>query len=174
MKGFEVVSRDAWITHDGLYRYWLKRVLRPVDSAIVLAGRVVFVMLNPSTADAKIDDATIRRCMGFAFAWRFRELMVVNLFGWRATDPDELLAAADPAGPENRRAILSVCRGGTLHVAAWGHIAGRLSGTAEEVAGVLKEKGYNLKCLGVTKDGQPRHPLMLKKSAKPVDWPIAS
>ncbi len=167
---FEVVSRDALISSDGLYRYWLSRFIKATDPDIVLDGRVVFIMLNPSVADAMIDDATIRRCMGFAYEWRRREIMVVNAFAWRSTDPKKLLAAADPVGPENRHWIREACKKGAVHVAAWGAVGKRLRGTVEETVKILEKGGYNLKCLGVTKDGQPRHPLMMKTKAALSDW----
>src|ERR1019366_833740 len=67
--------------------------------------RVLFVMLNPSTADAIVDDPTIRRCMGFARTWGFGELEVCNLFAYRSPCPSALLRAADPVGPSNDRAL---------------------------------------------------------------------
>lgn len=83
------VFRDAVLTDDGLYRYRLERAWGTDGTNTVL-----FVMLNPSTADALEDDPTVRRCMGFAAHLDCARLLVGNLFAWRATDPRELQAVA--------------------------------------------------------------------------------
>jgi hypothetical protein len=91
---FDGVERSAAVSRCGRCRWWLRRTDPRGGS-----GRVVaFLMLNPSTADAQRDDPTIRRCLGFARAWGYSVLEVRNLFAWRATDPRELLTAADPVG----------------------------------------------------------------------------
>ena len=101
----------------GRYRYWLERRWSADSPA-------VFVMLNPSTADAKIDDPTIRRCMGFAKREGHGGLVVVNLFGWRSSDPRQLVLADDPVGPGNTRAIgEALLMGATTSgrvICAWG------------------------------------------------------
>jgi len=81
---------------------------------------VAFVMLNPSTADAEVLDPTVRRCVGFARAWEFGSLEVVNLFAFRATDPRDLLLAAAPVGPDNDQAIVDAASAADRVVAAWG------------------------------------------------------
>lgn len=86
----EVVARSAKISVCGRYRYFLERVLPSGD------GAMCFVMLNPSTADGEADDATIRRCIYFAGREGCKNLWVVNLFAFRATDPRELLKVDDP------------------------------------------------------------------------------
>lgn len=91
------VATTAGISECGTYRYWLCREWSPgLDS-------LVWLMLNPSTADATQDDPTIRRCMGFARRWGYGGITVVNLYAYRATNPRDLLTAADPVGPENDR-----------------------------------------------------------------------
>lgn len=107
----------ATLSPCGKHRYTLTRHRGPAFQG----PRVVFVMLNPSTADASIDDPTIRRCSGFADRLGFDRLDVVNLFSWRATSPVDLLFAPAPEGdPENMRVILRVCGGAAMVVAAWG------------------------------------------------------
>lgn len=146
----------------GRYRYQLRRYVGPWERACV------FVMLNPSTADAEADDPTIRRCKTFAADWRCGQLVVVNLFAWRATQPSELASVADPVGPENDRAIaaaidLAMHRGPLgigLVVAAWGADGSR-HGRAASVIKAMRAKGALPQCLGVTASGQPRHPLYL-------------
>ena len=121
-----------------------------------------FIMLNPSTADASADDPTIRRCIGFARRWDCGGIVVANLFAFRATDPDALASAADPIGPHNDAFIVEAARRGEVVVCAWGaHAEAR--GRDRAVANVLA--GRDLRCLGTTKDGHPRHPLYVRGDA---------
>ena len=144
----------------GKYRYSLWRAWC-ADSP-----RLAFVMLNPSTADAQKDDPTIRRCIQFAHAWRFGSLEVVNLFAYRATDARELLKVDDPVGAENDRYIIQAMKRATNIVVAWG-TKGVLLGRDRQVIRLLAQWD-NVSCLGVTKEGHPRHPLYVKNSTKLV------
>ncbi len=137
---------------DGPYRYLLWRTVPGGE------GRVCFVMLNPSVADAARDDPTLRRCLGFARAWGFGALDVCNLFAYRTTDPAALASARDPVGPRNDRYLARAFGRATLVVAAWG-AGGVLGGRAGEVAAAAR---CELRCLGLTKGGQPRHPLYVR------------
>ena len=150
---------SAVISECTRYRYRLSRQL-------VGAGVVAFVMLNPSTADAETDDATIRRCIGYARAWGFGLLEVVNLFAWRATNPAELLAATDPIGPDNDEHIIAVTRNADLVIAAWG-AGGVLHDRDRNVSCLLGHFGVALNALVKTRNGMPGHPLRLRKDAKP-------
>lgn len=159
--------RAAAISADQQYRYNLIR--RWADDGPV----ATFMMLNPSTADAEVDDPTIRRCIGFAQTWGCGALHVVNLYALRSTNPAGLWTCADPVGPENdaflrRHAERAQARGWPL-VAAWGANA-----KPGRVAAVLALPGMTaLQALGVTKDGAPRHPLYMPTSAVPAAWPPA-
>jgi hypothetical protein len=137
----------------GTYRYTLWRVWR-TD-----APRVTFIMLNPSTADAYKNDPTITRCIAFASTWNFGSLEVVNLFAYRATHPRELFNADDPIGPENDSYLLQALARSSCIVAAWG-TKGRLFGRDLQVLQLFDCS--HVRCLGLTKDGHPRHPLYLK------------
>lgn len=139
------------------YRYLLTRQ-RAAGPALV------FIMLNPSTADARKDDPTIRRCIRFAAREGAGVLAVVNLFALRATDPRELRRHPDPAGPRNDEFIDLWCRPGRPVIAAWG-AGGGLLGRDREVATRLAAAGVSLSCLGVTRDGHPRHPLYVRSDA---------
>lgn len=133
---------------------------------------VVFVMLNPSTADASIDDATIRRCIGFARRWKASSLVVVNLFGLRATDPRELRAAANPTGKMNKHWVrTTVARKDALVVCAWG-AHGDLLDMDEQVKRWMRKLKVKAKCLGTTKDGHPKHPLRLSYDTKLVPFDL--
>lgn len=126
-------------------------------------NRVAFVGLNPSTADETADDPTIRRCIRFAKDWGYDGLVMLNAYGFRATDPADLKAAADPVGPGNDEAIARLGRTVEMVVAAWGvHCS-----TAREQE-ICKIIGRTIHCLGFTKDGRPKHPLYLRADSKPV------
>lgn len=146
------LSTAAGLSEDTRYRYWLQRVL-PEGNGIVL-----FVGLNPSTADALNDDPTIRKAVGFAQRWGFRTVWMGNLHAWRATDPRQLGVVEDPIGPENRDWLVGMVQQATLVVAAWG--SHRLHGTASTLAGWILSQEKTL-CLGQNQDGTPKHILYL-------------
>jgi hypothetical protein len=130
-----------------------------------------FLMLNPSTADADQDDPTIRRCKGFAKRDGFDGITVVNLFARRAAKPVRLKDPGDPVGPQNDPAILGACRAAEAVVAAWGaHPLARHRGR-EVVQAIKWGRHDDVWCLGTTKDGSPRHPLLVPAAAELVRWP---
>ena len=151
------------------YRYRLTRTWDPS------LPTVTFVMLNPSTADAERDDPTIRRCTSFARTWGFGALVVVNLFALRTPYPDRLRRARDPVGPDNDRHILRAVRASHTTVLAWG-AHGAIRGRDGEVLALIARRQVCRirRCLGVTRGGQPRHPLYLPRHARPVPFPAAS
>lgn len=163
---FEVPDRYAVISDDGLYRYTLGRVWGDPGSA------AVFVMLNPSTADADQDDPTIRRCIGFAKALGCGALHVVNLYAYRATNPADLWTVPDPVGPDNDQILADAAHRAQVEhrplIVAWGANA-----RADRVEQVLALPGFrdNALALGVTKAGAPRHPLYLRADARAERWP---
>ena len=142
------VSKTATISPSGLYRYRLGRTWGIGETCL-------FVMLNPSTADAERDDATIRKCMGFARRWGFDGIEVVNLFAYRATDPKMLRRVADPVGPLNDQIIEHEAILHPLIVAAWGANGGLLGRSTR----VRKLLGPSAKCFRIGKTGEPDHPL---------------
>lgn len=156
------MGRTARLSWDGVYRYELTRrwsfwSFRPY---------VTFVMLNPSTADAALDDPTIRRCIGFAKRWRMGGLAVVNLYAYRATSPKELVTAEHPVGPDNDNAIHDACVGARAVVAAWGATSGGAY-HHKRIEQVLALYSGPWLCLGKTKDGHPRHPLYVPALTRP-------
>ncbi|WYP26025.1 DUF1643 domain-containing protein [Alkalihalobacillus sp. FSL W8-0930] len=153
------LSSDAFLDSTGTYRYLLNRVWER-DT-----GKVVFVMLNPSTADGREDDPTIRRCVGFAKDWGYGGLEVVNLFALRSTDPKQLLVHTEPVGAENDAAILAAVHEADLVVAAWGSMENKLK-RDRMVLNLLNEK--EVYCLTTTRDGHPRHPLYVRREQEPV------
>src|ERR1039457_7221177 len=161
---------NAVISDCGKYRYALHRQLSMAQHKSCL-----FIMLNPSTADGTQDDPTIRRCVGFAKAWECDGLFVGNLFAWRATDPSKLrkngVGAGAIVGPRNQEWIEALAEvvakredvPGPI-VCAWGP-KGRYMRQDETVTAWIDEL-FDLQCLGRAKDGSPRHPLMLPKTAQ--------
>ena len=157
------VSTSAAISPDGVYRYSLGRVWS-------LGGKIAaFVMLNPSTADADLDDPTIVRCTGFAQREGCDGLIVVNLYAYRATKPEDMWAAQDNGvdivGPENDKHIanaLMLANGsGSPVIAAWG-----AHGKPHRVYAVKSMPGMeNAQALSFTEAGAPGHPLYIKGDA---------
>ncbi|MEQ8318782.1 MAG: DUF1643 domain-containing protein [Rhodospirillales bacterium] len=157
--------RGADISKCGRYRYCLWRIW---DETLPELG---FVMLNPSTADAETDDPTIRVCIGRAKRTGYGGIRVVNLFNYRATNPAELKTVDDPIGTFHSPADEVVCM---KVIAAWGDhgtLLGLHRARWQEVAeDFCVFYGMGLWALGLTKQGQPRHPLYLSYDIKPFLW----
>lgn len=154
------VFHDAFLSADGVYRYCLRRIWSEVPW-------VVWLMLNPSTADALKDDATIRRCIGFARAWGFGGICVVNLYGFRTAYPTVLTDAArvmDVVGPETSRVYGEVLREDRLVIAAWG-AAPWAQARGQQVMAAYPHVDFH--CLRRTKSGAPEHPVRLPKDLRP-------
>jgi hypothetical protein len=166
MKTVQVHEGGAEI--DGPFRYHLWRKLSNVP--VAPARSVLFIMLNPSTADETQDDATIRRCLSFSLTWGYERVEVCNLFAFRATDPRQLLTAADPVGPKNDTRITESSRRSSLIVAAWGALP-MARVRACQVAKLLSAT-TPLVCLGLTKGGAPRHPLYVPRDARLTEFRI--
>lgn len=152
------MKRDAYITPCGKYRYILSRDWsdgQPLKT-------VVFVGLNPSTADAEVDDPTIRRCVGFARTWGYNRLWMVNLFAFRATDPADMKRAEDPVGEFNGSIVGAASNVADLTIAAWG-THGSFRNQDLRYLGGLKNPHH----LGLSKGGHPKHPLYLRADTKP-------
>ena len=155
----------AKISQCGRYRYLLTRkseLQHPEN------GTALFVMLNPSTADAELDDATIRRCRRFARDWGCAGITVANLYAFRATKPADLWTSDDPVGPENDLQLYSLAREYGDVICAWG--ANAKSERVQQVVRILEGAGARLWCLGVTKSGAPRHPLYVRADQQPTAW----
>jgi hypothetical protein len=161
---------DAYFSANRLHRYALTRDVGTISGE----GTVTFIGLNPSTADETTDDPTIRRCVRFARDWGYSRLKMVNLYAFRATNPNDLFdsmeAGIDVVGPENDH-VLSVTFGGSdLIVAAWG--AGgrdpRLSQFIETF------RGWRFHALGLTQSGAPRHPLYLRADSQPFVYDLVT
>lgn len=147
---------SAVFSPDRVYRYMLWRTWGAGPT-------VTFIGLNPSTADETVDDPTIRRCIGYAKAWGYGGLIMANLFALRATDPRVMLAHPEPVGPANDDALRDCVARSELVVAAWG-ADGAHRRRSSAVRAML---GGQLHALGLTKNGEPKHPLYLRADLEP-------
>lgn len=158
---------SAVISADGLYRYRLDRVFADIGPP-----PLVFCMLNPSKAGAENNDPTIRRCIGFAKREGSRGLIVVNLYAYRSTDPDILWKSFNPVGPDNYIHLQQVSRLAGRVICAWGTKA--QPEIANTNISIFKSMGANLMCLGVNKDGSPKHPLYVKGDQPLIPFDLRS
>lgn len=153
------LERDAVISACGKYRYLLRRTW---DAKL---PRALIVMLNPSTADAEIDDPTIRSCIRLCRALGYGSFEVVNIFGLRATDPDELRKAEDPIGPMNERTVCAAVLRCDICIVAWGAYP-----PAQEksiwLRNWIRSHRPAIYCFGKTKAGAPKHPLYIKSGTQ--------
>lgn len=145
------------------YRYALTRVWGT-------GPRVLFVMLNPSTATEVQNDPTVERCERRARALGYGGFRVCNIFAWRDTDPRAMRAAADPVGPANDAAIRDGALWADAIVCAWGTHGAHLD-RGRQVETLLRATGRTLTHLGLSKDGHPKHPLYIAYSQQPETWP---
>ena len=154
-----LVNKNATFSDCRKYRYALSRTWNGKKKTILFIG------LNPSTADEKIDDPTIRRCINYAQNWGYGSLLMVNLFAYRATLPSELKNVKNPIGNDNDLHIIELSKKADIAVAAWGN-EGTLLNRDKEVKKILP----NLMCLKINKSGQPAHPLYQKKDLKLIKY----
>ena len=158
------IHTGATTSIDGVYRYTLTRALQP--SMLTDPKRVLFCMLNPSTADAHSDDPTIRRCMGFAAREGATVLDVWNLYGLRSASPSALIVHDDPVGPNNDAYLPDLLARADLVIVAWGAWAPL---DRESEAWLMLESSTPM-CLGTTKGGAPRHPLYVRADQPLEPW----
>ncbi|MEK9612796.1 MAG: DUF1643 domain-containing protein [Flavobacteriaceae bacterium] len=156
------VEKGAIFSDCKRYRYQLWRIWDQTQP------KVLFIMLNPSKANAEIDDPTIRRCMGFAKSWGYGGLYVGNLFAYRSTDPKGLLLAEDIRGTEGLNHWIQMSNLSENVVCAWGNssLIQKLKPRLE----LLKTLDKPLFCIQTSKDGTPKHPLYLKMKQKPIPF----
>ena len=127
---------------------------------------VMFVGLNPSTADETTNDPTLTRCINYAKSWGFGVCMA-NIFAYRATKPIDMKAATDPIGAENNDWLVELSNDAGMVVAAWGN-DGSYLGRSKQIEELLP----NLHCLKLNKSGEPAHPLYQKSDIEPVPMRI--
>ncbi|PXW76463.1 hypothetical protein C7451_105238 [Blastomonas natatoria] len=149
------------------YRYRLER------NVSMFGPVAAVIMVNPSTADAEVDDATIRRVVGFGKRLGWSKVIVGNVFAYRATDIRHLARASDPVGPDNAMHLREILEAAEVTIVAWGTLSKLPVGLREQwriVSETAESLTVPLKCFGVTKDGHPRHPLMISYQTALEDW----
>jgi hypothetical protein len=133
-------------------------------------------MLNPSTANANIDDPTIRRVIAFSKQEGFQGCSVVNLFALRSTDPRVLRTHSAPVGPENDAWILTAAKRTQMVICAWGANGGiqtaHIGRRDQKVLKMLRENNVDLFQLGPhrTKEDHPKHPLYMASTTRATAW----
>jgi len=155
------IENDAVISDCGKYRYLLRRTWDAKKP------RVLYIMLNPSTADARRDDPTIRSCVRLASGLGYGSMEVVNIFAWRATDPNDLLKVRDTVGPDNEthvRAALGRC---DIPICAWGAWP-HAQEASTYIRNAIRADRPAAFCFGKTASGAPKHPLYIK-SGTPLE-----
>ncbi|MDR0576996.1 MAG: DUF1643 domain-containing protein [Candidatus Accumulibacter sp.] len=157
------LESNARISTCGTYRYLLSRVWGDAPPA-------VFIMLNPSTADAVKNDPTIDRCERRGRKMGHGGLIVANLFALRSADPAKLFRHPDPVGPGNDAAILEAVANAGIVICAWGR-AGKWQGRDAAVLALLRGAGVEPRALSFNKNGTPRHPLYVSYDKTPEAWP---
>jgi hypothetical protein len=164
----------AIFSNDRRYRYMLTRDFGPGPA-------VAWVGLNPSTADEQQDDPTIRRIIGFSRREGFGRLIMLNLYGYRSTDPSALASIEDPCGPANVSHFLRECAAVDTIVCAWGAWWKQRERTIVEspLRAVLRSQApgtpeiparWRVRCLGYTASGEPRHPLYVHRDTAMIEW----
>jgi hypothetical protein len=142
------------------YRYSLTHGWDPTRTGCA------FICLNPSTASEVQHDPTVRRCIGYSKRWGYGSFTMLNLFGYRCTDPFDMKLVNDPVGPGNDEAIVRLARSAAIVVAGWG-THGTYLGRSDAVRALLRRSGVQLHALALTKGGEPRHPLYLRADLEP-------
>lgn len=156
-------DRKTVFSKDRLYRYTLWRQWGEPNCPFAM-----FVGLNPSTADETHDDPTVRRCIRFAKGWGYGAMVMTNIFAFRATHPEDVRMQKNPVGTDNDKWLVECASKASIVVACWGTHGSHLNrGCA--VRSILSP----LYCLGLTRDGYPRHPLYLRASTMPFRYPYS-
>ncbi len=157
------IVRSALVDSSGYYRYALGRQWQPE------ARRLTILMLNPSRADDRTDDPTIRRCMALAQGWGFGAITVVNLFAYRTAYPRQLREIADPIGPENDDALITAATQADLLLLAWGN-SGHLYHRDQAVLALLKPYQERWCAIARNQTGHPCHPLYVRRDVPLRPW----
>ena len=147
------MNKTAVLSDDNIYRYQLSRIWDEEKP------KILFIMLNPSTADEFVEDPTIRRVVTYAKDWGYGGVYVGNLYAFRSTDPKGLKCIADPIGPENINHIQTLISLVDKVIYAWGN--------EQKEPDWLKKIVETPYCIEISKKGIPKHPLYLKKCLIP-------
>ncbi|MFT3784382.1 MAG: DUF1643 domain-containing protein [Nibricoccus sp.] len=156
------MPNECIFSPDRLHRYTL---IHRWDEMFNRDHGIAWICLNPSTADEHQLDPTLRRIRDFSATWGYSYFVMLNLFAWRATQPDEMKAVADPIGPDNDRWIAHWCSKVDRVMLGWGEHGAHQNRAQQVLAYLDSSKTY---CLERNASGQPKHPLYVAKRNKPV------
>lgn len=157
----------------GIYRYTLNRdIQRELDLGGIKFNRqlVQFIGVNPSKATETKNDPTVSRCMEWSRRWGFQNMVMTNLFAYRATDPDDMKAFPEPVGPDNDHWLNAVAEQAELIICAWGNHGEHLGRGAIVTVKLLRKHHAKMYCLGFTESGEPKHPLARGKAFIPYEF----
>ena len=157
----EFLAATATFSNCRKYRYTLSRTWDPH------LPTACWILLNPSTADEQKLDPTLRRCVGFSRAWGYGTMQVANIFALRSPYPQIVYTAEDPVGPKNDANIRRLLQKAGKVIVGWG-VHGALNRRDERIIRLLSKCNVEPWCLGLTKQGQPRHPLYVGGATKLV------
>ena len=162
----DVKSSAVWGGPNKCYRYRLKRTWDETKP------HAMFIMMNPSTADLKVNDRSVAKCTRFARTWgSYGGIYVGNTFAYRATNKKRLSAIADPIDPENDKHLIEMAKLAGIVIFAYGKPGHRrLQAQGQRIAKMLIDKGVKPYVLKLSKNGTACHPLYLRKTSKPVVW----
>lgn len=165
--GTNAAGRSAVVSACGKYRYRLEREVATEGPTFAYFG------INPSTADATIDDATVRKWIGFTKVNGGRRFIVGNVFAYRSTDVKGLTLAGDPYGPENPMHLNQIIEDADILVPCWGDrkkLDRRLQSNFDWIKARFLVSGKPVMTFGFTSSGDPKHPLMLGYKTPLIDW----
>lgn len=153
------MTKQCIFSPDRKYRYTLWREWEPNKPFCMFIG------LNPSVADEKINDNTVRRCINYSKQWGYGSLCMTNIFAWRETKAELMLLEKEPIGEENDKFLLQCAEKAGIIIAAWGNHGKHLNRGDK-----IKQMIPNLYCLKITNEGNPWHPLYLRADLKPIKY----
>lgn len=156
-------TREARYSDCERYRYSLEMVW---DGDLEV---LTFIMLNPSTATEEKNDPTVEGCERRARKWGYGGCCILNLFAYRATDPQDMKQQDDPVGEDNDRFLMLAGNHGHNIICAWGNHGSYLD-RSSIVLGNLRKQRKRLFYLELNKSGEPKHPLYVSRSVKPTLW----
>ena len=166
----DIIIKDATFSLCRKYRYTLRRIWD--RERFEKEGACTFICLNPSTADETVDDPTVRRCINYAKDWGYPAFIMLNLFAFRATDPEDMKRTGNPVDISvnsiiQNNTLVEVCKESGIVVAGWGNHGSYLD-RAHDVELLLEYHKIKLHCLKINSATRmPAHPLYLKKSLMP-------
>jgi len=161
------ICDGAGFSADRRYRYWLSRRIDSPRTALTIPW--LFLLHNPSDADETSLDPTARRCIAFARDGGGSLCLIGNPFAMVSTDPRGLATAADPIGPRNDENLVALVDFAAVVVVGWGNAkTPGLAARERRICEIVPD--WKLHCLGTNRDGSPKHPLYLPKTAQLVRW----